>query len=57
MHLSQLDRIPRIQQNSSVQRALEGDSTADKLQATVVAPAKKKRGRPAKISRKVDEGK
>jgi len=57
MHLSQLDRKPLIQQNPSFQRALESDSNADKLPTTVVVPIKKKRGRPAKISRKVDEGK
>jgi hypothetical protein len=57
MHLSQLDRNPLIQQNPSFQRPLENDSNADKLPTTVVVPTKKKRGRPAKISRKVDEGK
>ena len=57
MHLSQLDRNPLIQQNPSFQRALESSSNADKLPTTVVVPTKKKRGRPAKISRKVDEGK
>jgi hypothetical protein len=57
MHISQLDRNPLIQQNPSFQRALENDSNADKPQTTVMVPAKKKRGRPAKISRKVDEGK
>jgi hypothetical protein len=57
MHLSQLDRNPLIQKNPSFQRALESDSNADKQQTAVVVPVKKKRGRPAKISRKVDEGK
>jgi len=57
MHLSQLDRNPLIQQNPSFQQALESDSNATKLPTTVVVPTKKKRGRPAKISRKVDEGK
>jgi len=56
MHLSQLDRNPLIQQNPSFQQALESDSNATKLPTTVVVPTKKKRGRPAKISRKVDEG-
>jgi hypothetical protein len=57
MHLSQLDRNPLTQQNPSFQRPLESDSNADKLPTNVVVPTKKKRGRPAKISRKVDEGK
>jgi hypothetical protein len=52
-----LDRNPLIQQNSSFKRAVESDSNADTLQTAVVVPAKKKRGRPAKISRKADEGK
>lgn len=56
LHLSQLDRNPLIQQNSSFKRAVESDSNADTLQTAVVVPAKKKRGRPAKISRKADEG-
>jgi hypothetical protein len=57
LHLSQLDRNPLMQQNSSSQGTLESDSNADQLQTSVAVPAKKKRGRPAKISRKVDEGK
>jgi hypothetical protein len=57
LHLSQLDCNPPTQQNPSFQGALESDSNAAKLPTTVVVPTKKKRGRPAKISRKVDEGK
>jgi hypothetical protein len=55
-HLSKLDCTP-LHRHSSSLRPLEGDSTAEKLQTAVVMPAKKKRGRPAKISHKVDEGK
>jgi hypothetical protein len=45
-HLSRADRTPTP----------GGSTAAGKLQTTVVVPAKKKRGRPAKISHKVDEG-
>jgi hypothetical protein len=55
-HLSKLDCTP-LHWHSSSLRPLEGDSAAGKLQTAVVMPAKKKRGRPAKISHKVDEGK
>jgi hypothetical protein len=56
MHLSKLDRTP-LHRHSSSLRTLEGEFVAEKLQTAVVVPAKKKRGRPAKISHKVDEGK
>jgi hypothetical protein len=56
MHLSKLDRTP-LHRHSSSQQTLEGDYVTGKLQTAVVVPAKKKRGRPAKISHKVDEGK
>jgi hypothetical protein len=57
MHLSKLDRTPLHRYSSSLRTLGGGDSAAGKLQTAVVVPAKKKRGRPAKISHKVDEGK
>jgi hypothetical protein len=48
--VSQADRTPNPQHTPDVSTA------AGKLQTVVVMPMKKKRGRPAKISHKVDEG-
>ncbi|XP_069668867.1 uncharacterized protein [Periplaneta americana] len=56
LHLSQLDRKPMLLATGGSLRPQESDTRAIKPQAAVIVPTKKKRGRPAKISHKVDEG-